>query len=593
MMHFKNLRKFLEHLDQLGEVTHVRAQVDPKFELAEIHRRVIENNGKVLWFHAVKGSPFPVVTNLFGTMHRLDIAFGNRPEKFIQGAANLVHRGLAPSLQTLWDSRHLAKDLWSLGLKTKQRGPVYANRVPLEPDQGLRLLPALTQWPLDGGPFVTLPLVYTENPNTGKHNLGMYRIQIYDEKTTGMHWQIHKGGGFHYYEAQKMNQPLPVTLYIGGPPALMLSAIAPLPEDVPELLLCSLLMGEKLDRVAVPNHPHKLICEADFAICGEVPPHERRLEGPFGDHYGYYSLAHDYPVFNVKQMYHRPDAIYPATIVGKPRQEDFYIGQYLQKLLSPLFPIVMPSVLELHTFGETGFHALGAARVKDRYSREAMGTALRILGEGQLSLQKFIMVTDGNVEISDFKSLLSHFLARTQWEKDLFVISNVSQDTLDYTGPKVNEGSKGIWLALGEPVRELHGDLPTSLPTCVLKAQVFVPGLLVIQTLSYEQEPHLVKEILDHPGLSPYQVVLVVDDVQECCSNTEKLLWTWFTRFEPAADIYGARTFLNRFHVGLNPPVFFDARMKPWYPGTVEADPSIVQLVNKRWKEYFPDANPW
>lgn len=586
-MTLKNIRSFVELLKKKNDLMVIDAQVDPRFEIPEIHRRVIGEGGKALLFKNVKGSAFPVVTNLFGTRDRIDLAFGGRPERFVQRAVKLRHELLPPRLGALWQARDLIGEGLKIGLKETSRAPVLQNKVELRPGSGLDLLPALTQWPEDGGRFVTLPLVYTEHPETKKHNLGMYRIQIYDEKTTGMHWQIHKGGGFHYHVAEKKNQHLPVSLFIGGPPALILSAIAPLPEDVPELLLCSLLLGEKLERSSLKSLPHALIAEAEFAIIGKVAPKTRRVEGPFGDHYGYYSLAHDYPVFEVEHMYHRDDAIYPATVVGKPRQEDFFIGDYLQELLSPLFPLVMPSVKELWSYGETGFHALAAARVNDRYEREAIASALRILGEGQLSLQKFLMVTDGDVNLKDFKAVLSHFLARSDWKKDLFIISNVSQDTLDYSGPKVNEGSKGIWLALGPARRQLHGELPSNLPSNVRAAAVFVPGCLVISGPTYAESPEWIQNIKNHESFSKYELVLVVDNVNETMESTEKFLWTWFTRFEPAADIYAANQSLVRFHVSLESPLFFDSRMKPWYPGTVEPDQDTVKLVDSRWKEYF------
>ncbi|NBW82522.1 UbiD family decarboxylase [bacterium] len=515
----RNLREFIAALRARGEVQDIETQVDPNLELAEIHRRVIEANGKVLFFKNVKGSPFPVVTNLFGNVSRIELAFGNRPEKFVQRAADLVHHALPPKLSTFWGARDLAFDALKIGLRNRRNAPVFEVESPLLPGRGLDELPALVQWPEDGGRFVTLPLVYTQHPETGKHNLGMYRIHIYDEKTTGMHWQIHKGGGFHYSVAQKQNKSLPVNLLIGGPPALILSAIAPLPEDIPELMLCSLLLGEKLPMSKRDDLPYPVVSEAEFAIIGEVPAHERKSEGPFGDHYGYYSLAHPYPVFNVKRMFHRKDAIYPATVVGKPRQEDFYIGDYLQKLLSPLFPIVMPSVLELKTYGETGFHALAAARVKDRYEREAIASGLRILGEGQLSLQKFLMLTDGNVDLNNFRQTLVHFLERTNWEKDLFVISNVSQDTLDYSGPKVNEGSKGIWLALGDKRRELRSDPPGQLPSGIRDAKVFVPGCLVVNGPKYSESKDFAAEIANHPELSKYELVLLVDGVDLSVSS--------------------------------------------------------------------------
>ncbi len=386
---------------------------------------------------------------------------------------------MPPTPAKLWAARDIAREALRIGATRGARGPVTDV---VTTDVRLDRLPVLTCWPEDGGPFITLPLVYTEHPERPGHNLGMYRLQIHDPRTTGMHWQIGKGGGFHYAAAEAKNEALPVTVFLGGPPALILSAIAPLPENVPELMLASLIAGEKLKLTDGPRgthrFPHALVANAEFALIGRVPPRERRPEGPFGDHYGYYSLKHDYPIFNVERLAHRRDAIYPATVVGKPRQEDFFIGDLLQELLSPLFPLVMPAVRALWSYGETGYHSLAAGIVRERYGREAMASAFRILGEGQLSLQKFLILTDRHVDLKDFRATLVHLLERTHPETDLYVFSNLSMDTLDYTGPRVNEGSKGVWLGLGDPVRTLPREFrATDMPSGVRDVRVFCPGL--------------------------------------------------------------------------------------------------------------------
>ncbi|MGW8161048.1 MAG: UbiD family decarboxylase, partial [Desulfobulbales bacterium] len=440
-----NLRDFLTLLQEENELHTIDTPVDPYLEIAEIHRRVIARSGPALLFTNVKNSSFPVVTNLFGTNRRLELAFGSRPVDFVRNLVNLIEHLMPPSLETLWRARPLISQSLKIGMKNSRRAPIL--ECSQRPAQ-LMMLPMLTSWHSDGGAFVTLPLVYTEHPDGSGHNLGMYRIQRYDDRTTGIHWQIHKGGGYHYHEAEKRGQPLPMTLYIGGPPALMLAAIAPLPEDIPELMLASLLQGSRLAMTPDPLGGHRLVAQAEFAVKGNVPPGIRRPEGPFGDHYGYNSLQHDYPIFNATHLYHRKNAIYPATVVGRPKQEDFFIGDFLQDLLSPLFPLVMKGVRQLKTFGETGFHCLAAARVANRYPREAFAAGLRILGEGQLSLTKFLIVTDGDLDISDFRLLWVHVLERIQWNEDLFVFANVSQDTLDYTGPSVNKGSKAMLMGL-------------------------------------------------------------------------------------------------------------------------------------------------
>lgn len=586
MPQIHNLRDFLEILQREQELLIIDTQVDPHLEIAEIHRRVIDRGGPALLFSNVKGSSFPVATNLFGTRHRLELAFGSRPLDFVHDLVNLLETMLPPSWDTLRQGLPLLGQGFRIGLKNTRHAPV------LECSQRparLTELPLLTSWHSDGGAFVTLPLVYTEHPEGKGHNLGMYRIQRYDDQTTGVHWQIHKGGGYHYHEAEKLGQALPLTLFIGGPPALMLAAIAPLPEDIPELMLASLLQGSKLGMTRDPLGGHRLVAEAEFAVKGIVPPSVRRPEGPFGDHYGYNSLQHDYPIFQTTHLYHRKNAIYPATVVGRPKQEDFFIGDFLQDLLSPLFPLVMKGVQQLKTFGETGFHCLAAARVANRYPREAFAAGLRILGEGQLSLTKFLIITDGDLDITDFGKLWPHVLERIQWDQDLFVFANVSQDTLDYTGPSVNKGSKAMMMGLGkERLRDLPRQFSGTLPGDCAKPLAFLPGTLVIEGSPYEQNPELAAQLAKWKDLVDWPVVILVDSTNEATANMQEFLWTLFTRFEPAADIHCDQQSTHRFHVGLTPPVVFDCRMKPWYTDVLEVDTPTRELVDRKITKMIP-----
>lgn len=581
-----DLRSYLDLLKKENQLLLIEEEVDPYLEIAEIHRRVISRGGPALLFTKVKGSKFPVTTNLFGTGKRLELAFGNKPQQFVRDVVRLAESIMPLSVTNLWKNKQLFLDGLKIGLKSVSNGPILEN---CQQPPRLSSLPMLTSWHSDGGPFVTLPLVYTEHPGGRGHNLGMYRIHRYDDTTTGIHWQIHKGGGYHYYESEKINKALPLTLFIGGPPALMLSAIAPLPEDLPELLLTSLLIGDKLTMTKDPLGGHKLVANVEFAIKGQVPPHLRRPEGPFGDHYGYDSLQHDYPVFQVSHLYHRDNAIYPATVVGRPRQEDFFIGDYLQELLSPLFPFVMKGVKELKTYGETGFHCLAAAKVSDRYPREAFACGLRILGEGQLSLTKFLIVTDGDVDITNFPDLWVHVLERVNWEQDLFVFANVSQDTLDYTGPSVNKGSKAMLLGLGKTKkRELPQQFNTSLPVSCSNPKVFLPGSLVVQGTPYQENPTLAKELAEFKAVQEWPIIFLVDDSGEATFSTQDFLWTIFTRFEPAADIHARSNSVHRFHVGLQPPVVIDCRMKPWYTKILEVDSKTKEKVDKIFTKIIP-----
>jgi UbiD family decarboxylase len=588
---FSDLRAFIDRLRRDNDIVEIAAPVDPFLEAAEIHRRVIAGGGPALLFTSVTGAEFPLVTNLFGTARRAELAFGDRPLRLIKRIVQLAETLLPPTPAKLWDARDVAGELLRVGTRRSSTAPVLDV---ITQDVRLDRLPIITCWPEDGGPFITLPLVYTTHPERPGHNLGMYRLHVYDSRSTGMHWQIGKGGGFHYAQAEARGEALPATVFLGGPPALILAAISPLPENVPELMLASLIAGQRLPQTQpVAPHPHPLIASAEFALMGEVPPRLRRPEGPFGDHYGYYSLQHDYPVFQIKQVARRRDAIYPATVVGKPRQEDFFIGDLLQELLSPLFPLVMPAVSRLWSYGETGYHSLAGAVVKQRYKREAMASAFRILGEGQLSLTKFLLVTDRDVDLKDFRATLEHVLARTDPRTDLYVFSNLAMDTLDYTGPIVNEGSKGVWLGLGDPVRDVPREFrpSTPVPNDISDVRVFCGGCLAVSGPPYASDAAAAARLAAHPAFAGWPLIVLSDDAARATKSVMNFLWTTFTRFEPAADIHASSRRIVRNHIAHEPPIVIDARMKPWYPKEVSCREDVAQRVTTRWREYFPSRN--
>lgn len=584
-----NLRTFLDVLRREREIVEIDVPVSTDLEIAEIHRRVVASGGPALLFRQVDGSDFPCVTNLFGTPKRVDLAFGRRPGAFIDQLVGLAQQLPSLSPRGLWEHRGLAREALRVGMKRVSRGPLASRQNPVD----LERLPLLKTWPEDGGHFVTLPLVYTEHPETGHHNLGMYRIQRYDANTTGVHWQIQKGGGFHYHVAESRDQPLPLTIFVGGPPALILAAIGPLPEDMPELILASLLQGERLRRTSsLSDHPHSLIAEAEFAIQGYVPPHTRRPEGPFGDHYGYYSLEHDYPVLEVEEVFHRPDAIFPATVVGKPPQEDLYLGDYIQKLMAPLSRLVMPSIHSIWSYGETGYHSLSSIVVRERYPREAMKFAFRILGEdgGQLTLTKFLIVYDEPaLAQDDIRQVLEYVLARCHFETDLFLLANLAMDSLDYAGPAINEGSKGILLGVGEPVRELPHEFRGELPAGASQVQPYCAGVLTVSGPTYSQDAEFGQRLAADGQIGSWPLVFLVDDTR-IVERQVTFLWSTFTRFEPAADVYAARSRLHRHHEVLEGPIVFDCRSKPGYPDELVADHDTVKKVSRRWSEYFPEG---
>jgi len=591
----RDLRAFLDLLDREGDLVRISAPVSADLEAAEIHRRVIAAGGPALLFENVEGKDFPLTTNLFGTQKRVELAFGSEPRSVVERAAKLPEELLPPTPASLWKQRDLALRLFKVGLKRGAPGPGRVQRPPQ-----LSRLPALKTWARDGGPFLTLPLVYTEHPATGGSNLGMYRVQIYDDATTGMHMQIGKGGGFHLMEAEAAGRDLPVNIHLGGPPAAILGAIAPLPENVPELLLTSLALGKRVPLASNPAGDLPVIADAEFCLVGHLRAGERRPEGPFGDHYGYYSETHDYPVFHCDALLHKPDAIFPATVVGKPRQEDFYLGDFLQDLLSPLFPAVMPSVRDLWSYGETGYHSLSAAVVQDRYKREAMASAFRILGEGQLSLTKFLLVLDqhpASGDLRDFRAVWQHILERADFRTDLFLMPNLSMDSLDYAGPEVNSGSKGVLLALGEKRRELPTEFrgsskatAPSLGTNVGRIEVYCPGCLCVEGPSYADDPEWKTKVAADPAFADWPFVVLTDDARRAAKSDMNFLWTTFTRFDPASDFTASNVELVKNHAAFTPPVVLDARMKPWYPEELFCDDDTAAKVERRWNEYFPEG---
>ncbi len=571
----------VEKLRLENELLEIKEEVDPIMELAEIQRRVVSKKGPAILFSNVKGSKFPVATNLYGSEKRMELAFGKKPQELIKKIADTLQKIVPPTFSKIWDARSLAFEALKVGVKKVSKPAILENRItPVNLDE----LPALKSWPLDAGRFVTLPLVYTESLVNKKGNLGMYRIQFHNQDTTGMHIQIHRGGGFHHFEAEAMGLPLPTHLYIGGPPAMTLAAVAPMPEELSELVIASLLLGEKLKihrNPVVSQLP--IVADSDFLLIGEIPPNERLPEGPFGDHYGYYALKHDYPILKVKNIYHRKNAIWPATVVGRPPQEDHFIAEYLQELLSPMFPLVMPKVISIWAYEESGVHTLAGAVVKERYHKEAFTAALRILGEGHLSLTKCLLVTNEVVQLKDFRKTLITVLERMNPETDIHIFSNISQDTLDYTSPEVNKGSKMIILGVGDKKRELKNNFDGELKSSVFKnPKIFCPGVLVVQGPAYKRFDGIPETLVKERAIHKFTFVFLVDNSIDATATDSNFLWTIFTRFEPAADIYGT-TKVNRNHISFEGAVVFDCRIKDWYPPVLTPDPIIVERVEKRF----------
>jgi UbiD family decarboxylase len=571
-MSFKDLSSFCAYLKKENELVEIKQQVDSNLEIAQIHRSIAASNGPALLFSNVKNSPFPVVTNLFGSEKRMALAFPSGLDKWLEQIVHLIQS--PPSLKTLFSHRKLFYPLLKLGSRKVLNAKVLECKMK-SPD--LDQLPLLKLWPEDGGHFLTLPLVYTSFEKSV--NLGMYRMQRFSKNEMGLHFQIGKGGGFHYHKHEELQKPMPISVFLGGPPALILASVCPLPENISEILFASLLLQDKINQTSIKTHPHPLFSDAEFAILGVAQPNKRKMEGPFGDHYGYYSLKHPYPVFECTHIFHKKGAIFPATVVGKPRQEDYYLGVFLQKLLRPLLRFIMPNVMDLYSYPETGFHPLASCVVKERHKKEAMQQAFRILSEGQLGLTKCLFVLDTPIDLTDFRAVLEALLERIDFREDVVIFSNCPFDTLDYNTKNLNVGSKLVLFGNGPIKRKLANDLE-KMPPCILRASLFCKGCLVV-----ELKENTPLDLLYN--LNDFMMIVIVDDVQKCVQSQENFLWTVFTRIDPAMDVHLQIEKQMHHKLYYSHPIVLDARMKPYLPKVVEASQSIEQKVKENWENYF------
>lgn len=588
-----DLREFISALEARGELVRITREVDPHQEITIIQHRVIAENGPALLFEHVKGSPYRLVSNLFGTPARVELAFGRPPAELGAELAALAPRLMPPTVAGLWGARKTLRRLTAARLRTVSSGPILETET--SPPR-LDLLPVLTCWPLDGGPFFTLPLVHTLDPRSGAGNLGIYRLQRFDATSTGLHWQIEKGGGFHYQAACELGQPLPVSVFLGGPPALTLAAIAPLPEGIDERLLAALIMGRPLDVITRPGTGHRIPATAEFVLEGTATPGDMRKEGPFGDHLGHYSHSGPFPVFRVARQLARRDAIYPATVVGMPPQEDYHIGVALQELTIPLLRVLRPAVCDLWAYPETGFHPLAVAAVRERYPREALKHALGILGEGQLSLTKTMIVVDHDVNPRDFAKVSRALYENLDAVEGVHLLAPTAQDTLDFTGPAMNTGSRLILLATrgGRPPLRTQPPPPPPPPppgeihAGLLGLAALGPAFLVAQVADGADKPAIRHALAGHPATRDYLFhVLVAPDVP--LTDPRLMLWGWFTRFDPLADLHPARREQAGNRMLLHFPIAIDATWKPGYRQPVAFDPDRQRQVELNWSAYGID----
>lgn len=600
-MGYSNLQSCVRDLEKTGQLVRVSEEVDGDLEAAEVHRRVNAANGPALLFERVRGCRFPLLSNLYGTIERARYIFRDAL-RHVELLIRLKQDPLALLKHPL-RIPGVAGTLASMRPAFRSSGPI------LQCTTTLDQLPHVRCWPDDGGAFITLPQVYSEHPDRPGYihsNLGMYRVQLngneyQPNRQVGLHYQIHRSIGLHHSAALSRGERLKVNVFVGGPPAMAVAAVMPLPDGIPEMAFAGALSRRAIRLIRRPDGP-MLCSEADFCISGTISEHELP-EGPFGDHLGYYSLTHDFPVIDVDRVYHRKDAIWPFTVVGRPPQEDTIFGELIHELTGPAIPVVLPGVHAVHAVDESGVHplllAIGSERyvpyAKDRMPQELLTNANAILGQGQLSLAKYLLIAahedNPQLNINHIEDFFRHILERVDWTRDLHFQTQTTMDTLDYSGSGLNSGSKLIVAAAGAKKRTLPVELPDDLrlPEGFTLPRICMPGILAICAPPWAAEPHgadpapdrFCRAIPTDASINRFPLIILVDDSEFCARNLSNFLWVTFTRSNPAADVYGIGASICQKHWGCRGSLVIDARLKSHLAPPLVADPAVAAAADR------------
>jgi len=601
-MTYHNLQQCIDDLEKHGDLIRIKEEVDPELEMAAIHLKIHSEGGPAILFEKVKGSKYQAVSNLFGTLERSKFIFRNNFEKMQQ----MVQLRNSPVAALKKPFKYLSTGIAGLKAFPKKGSFSSAGFKEIK----ITDLPLIKHWPMDGGAFITLPQVYTEDidkPGVMASNLGMYRIQLTGNdyvfnKEIGLHYQLHRGIGIHQSKTNKKNIPLKVSIFVGGPPSHTLAAVMPLPEGVSELTFAGALGGRRFRYAYADGFCISL--DADFVITGEIYPNENKPEGPFGDHLGYYSLKHDFPLMRVHKVYAKENAVWPFTVVGRPPQEDTAFGALIHEISGTAIPHEIPGVKEVNAVDAAGVHPLLLAVGSERYTpylkssrpAELLTQANRILGTGQLSLAKYLFISANNekeINCHDIKSFFKHVFERVDLTRDLHFYTKTTIDTLDYSGNSINEGSKLVVAAYGEKVRELSIELPLSINNYKFgsKAVLLMEGVFGLQLnefSNYENARKEIKQLSDFISLSLkeykgiVQIVIYNDFVFTAHNKSlNDYVWITYTRSNPAYDMYGVNEFIENKHWGCNGPMIIDARKKPHHAPELKPDPEVEKKIKK------------
>ena len=598
-MAYSSLEACLLDLERTGQLLRIKEQVDPYLEMAAIHLRVFEQKGPAILFENVKGSKYRAASNIFGTLER----------------SQFIFRDTLPQVKQLIDIKIDPTAAIKNPLKSLAALPAALNALPkknpiskpvLFEEINISDLPLIHHWSMDGGAFVTLPQVYTEDadkPGIGNSNLGMYRIQLNGNdyilnKEIGLHYQLHRGIGVHQTKANKKGLPLKVSCFVGGPPAHSVAAVMPLPEGMSEMNFAGVLAGKRF------GYTYKdgfcISTDADFVITGEVFPGENKPEGPFGDHLGYYSLQHPFPVMKVHKVYARKNAIWAFTVVGRPPQEDTSFGQLIHSMTGSAVSNEIPGLKEVHAVDAAGVHPLLLAIGSERYTpylqnkkpAEILTIANHILGTGQLSLAKFVFITaDDTNQLSTHHvpAYLKFLLERIDLTSDIHFYTKTTMDTLDYSGENLNAGSKVVIAAYGDVKRSLANSLPDEIQHLNANAKLVLPGIIALDAALTNTKA--LQEKLKGQGanlLNKLGVVMFIltENPSWMAEEINNFLWACFTRTNPSHDMEGVDSFIDQKHWGSNGPLIFDARIKKHHAPPVEKNAAIEKKVDVLLAKY-------
>ena len=592
-MTFQTCGDFARYLESVGELHRCTIEVDPYLEVTEIATRAIKEKKPALLLEKVKGSKYPLVINTMASDLRCELALQKHPQQLGEELIKFLGDAVPPRPSSFLKHKSIVKRF--LKASPKRVSSAVSQEVVEQPN--LDDLPVLTCWPDDGGPFITLPQVVTYDPRSGKRNMGMYRMHVFDKQTTGMHWQIQKGGGFHYYQAEKLGREFELAVAIGTDPALLMATIAALPENIDEAMFAGFLRGQRTRFVRGKSISIDVPANAEFILEGIVPLKERRMEGPFGDHFGHYSHAAEFPVFHIKTITHRRNAIYPATVVGIPPMEDKWLGDATQQILGPLVKLIHSEITDMWAYYEAGFHNLLVVAVDQRYTKESMKTALGLMGMSQLSLTKCIILVSEGVNVRNYDEVMKSVRDNFDPHFDFVMIPKVPMDTLDFTSFTMNLGSKMIIDATRKQRPQEEARAPVdrerridqvqhlkSLDPRITDINLVHDTLLLVKVSGHGMP--LVEKFVKHTELPGIKIIAVVSEDVEI-RNKENYIWGVFTRFDCERDIL----FTEQKLVGISPVykgiMGIDATWKQGYPKPLTMTEQVKKRVEERWERYW------